>query len=315
MPAAAEPAQEVKFTPLGQDDEPTTVSPAADAKSKAEDDEPVTVGKPPLRLVKPEDKGSGSAVVGGLTLRIGNAQDIGKRPQQQDAFAITPLEEELVVRDHGVMAVVCDGMGGAKSGNIASTLAVEVFVEEIRRSWLPGMESDRIDQMLRSAVKLANFTVYDQAAQFEEFDGMGTTLVAVLVRRDRATVVNVGDSRAYGISRTGIRQISKDHSLVQMMVDRGDIPAEAAKTYPGKNYITRAVGTEPVLICDIFHVSVSKGDFLLLCSDGLSNLMDDQEILFEVAHGVNKHHCCKRLLNIAKSRGAPDNVTSVLIQV
>ena len=92
-------------------------------------------------------------------------------------------------------------------------------------------------------------------------------------------------------------------------------PAEAAKTYPGKNYITRAVGTEPVLICDIFHVSVSKGDFLLLCSDGLSNLMDDQEILFEVAHGVNKHHCCKRLLNIAKSRGAPDNVTSVLIQV
>ena len=214
------------------------------------------------------------------------------RKQNQDAYRIERLDKETL------LGVVCDGMGGAKSGNIASTLAVEVFVEEIRRSWLPGMESDRIDQMLRSAVKLANFTVYDQAAQFEEFDGMGTTLVAVLVRRDRATVVNVGDSRAYGISRTGIRQISKDHSLVQMMVDRGDIPAEAAKTYPGKNYIT-----------------VSKGDFLLLCSDGLSNLMDDQEILFEVAHGVNKHHCCKRLLNIAKSRGAPDNVTSVLIQV
>lgn len=231
------------------------------------------------------------------------------RKQNQDAYRIESLDRNTL------LCVVCDGMGGAKSGNIASTLAVEVFVEEIRRSWVPGMESDRIDLMLRSAVKLANFTVYDQAAQFEEFDGMGTTLVAVLVRGNRATVVNVGDSRAYGINRTGIQQISKDHSLVQVMVDRGDLTAEVAKTYPGKNYITRAIGTEPVVMCDIFHWSVSKGDFLLLCSDGLSNLMDDQEILFEVVHGVNKHQCCKRLLNIAKSRGAPDNVTSVLILV
>ena len=228
------------------------------------------------------------------------------RKQNQDAYRIERLDKETL------LGVVCDGMGGAKSGNIASTLAVEVFVEEIRRSWVPGMEFDRIDQMLRSAVKLANFTVYDQ---FEEFDGMGTTLVAVVVRGARATVVNVGDSRAYGINRTGIHQISKDHSLVQMMVDRGDLTAEVAKTYPGKNYITRAIGTEPMVMCDIFHWNVSRGDFLLLCSDGLSNLMDDQEILFEVAHGVNKHHCCRRLLNIAKSRGAPDNVTSVLILV
>ena len=102
---------------------------------------------------------------------------------------------------------------------------------------------------------------------------------------------------------------------MQMMVDRGDVSPEAAKSYPGKNFITRAIGTEPVVLCDIFHWSVSRGDYLLLCSDGLSNLMDDQEILFEVAHGVNKHQCCKRLLDIAKSRGAPDNVTSVLILV
>lgn len=231
------------------------------------------------------------------------------RKQNQDAYRIEQLDRGTL------LCVVCDGMGGAKSGNIASTLAVEVFVEEIRRCWKPTLDTEKIDQMLRGAVKLANFTVYDQAAQFAEFDGMGTTLVAALVRGKKATIVNVGDSRAYGIDRSGIRQITKDHSLVQLMVDRGDLTPEVAKTYPGKNYITRAIGTEPMVMCDIFHREVSRGDFLLLCSDGLSNLMDDQEILFEVVHGVNKQHCCKRLLNIAKNRGAPDNVTSVLVLI
>ncbi len=231
------------------------------------------------------------------------------RKQNQDAYRIEQLDRSTL------LCAVCDGMGGAKSGNVASTLAVEVFAEEVRRSWKAGMDQAKIDQMLRGAVKLANFTVYDQAAQFEEFDGMGTTLVAALIRGKKATVVNVGDSRAYGIDRGGIHQITKDHSLVQLMVDRGDLTAEAAKSYPGKNFITRAIGTEPVVMCDLYHRDVSRGDYLLLCSDGLSNLMDDQEILFEVVHGVNKQHCCKRLLSIAKNRGAPDNVTSVLVLV
>ena len=231
------------------------------------------------------------------------------RKQNQDAYQIEQLDRSTT------LCVVCDGMGGAKSGNIASTLAVEVFVGEVRRSWKPGMDQDKIDQMLRGAVKLANFTVFDQGAQFEEFDGMGTTLVAALVHGKKATVINVGDSRCYGIDRNGIRQITKDHSLVQMMVDRGELTPEVSKSYPGKNFITRAIGTEPTVLCDIFHLEVSKGDFLLLCSDGLSNLMDDQEILFEVVHGVNKQHCCKRLLNIAKNRGAPDNVTSILVLI
>lgn len=231
------------------------------------------------------------------------------RKQNQDAYRIEQLDRSTI------LCVVCDGMGGAKSGNVASSLAVEVFTDEISRSWAPGMESDRIDQMLRSAVKLANFTVFDQAAQFEEFAGMGTTLVAALVREGKATLVNVGDSRAYGINRNGISQLTKDHSLVQMMVDRGELTPEVAKSYPGKNLITRAIGTEPMVMCDIYHWEVNKGDYLLLCSDGLSNVMDDQEILFEVAHGVNKDRCCQRLLAIAKNRGAPDNVTSVLVMV
>ncbi len=231
------------------------------------------------------------------------------RTQNQDAYQMEKLDRSTL------LCVVCDGMGGAKSGNIASSLAVDVFLQEIRQNWKPKLDQAKIDQILQNAVKLANFTVYDQSRQIPEFDGMGTTLVAVLVCGKKATVVNVGDSRAYGIDRSGIRQISKDHSLVQMMVDRGDLTAERAKSYPGKNFITRAVGTETTVQCDIFHLDVAKGDYFLLCSDGLSNTMDDQEILFEVVHGVNKAHCCQRLLDIAKNRGAPDNVTSVLVLI
>lgn len=231
------------------------------------------------------------------------------RKQNQDAYHLEQLDRNTL------LCVVCDGMGGAKSGNIASTLAVDVFVQEVKRTWKATMDQERIDMMLRSAVKLANFTLYDQSKQFEEFEGMGTTLVAVLIKGKKATVVNVGDSRAYAINSGGIQQISVDHSLVQMMVDRGELTPEMAKTYPGKNFITRAIGPEAFVMCDIFHMDVAKGDYILLCSDGLSNLLDDQEILFEVVHGVNKQHCCQRLLNIAKSRGAPDNVTSVLAMI
>ena len=231
------------------------------------------------------------------------------RKQNQDAYHIEQIDKNTL------LGIVCDGMGGAKSGNIASTLAVDVFVQEIRRCYKSSMDQDKIDQMLLSAAKLANFTVYDQSLQIEEFDGMGTTLVGVLIKGRKATVINVGDSRAYGINADGIHQITKDHSLVQMMVDRGELTPERAKTYPGKNFITRAIGTEPIIISDLFHRNLAKGDFILLCSDGLSNMMDDQEILFEVVHGVNKQHCCQRLLNIAQNRGAPDNVTSVLIMI
>ena len=231
------------------------------------------------------------------------------RKQNQDAYRVVQLDK------NSVLCVVCDGMGGAKSGNIASSLAVDVFVEEIHRTWTSNMDQDKINQMMASAVKLANFTVFDQAMQFEEFAGMGTTLVAALVKGRHATVINVGDSRAYKVNNDGIRQVTRDHSLVQLMVDRGELTPEMARTYPGKNFITRAIGTEPMVESDLFSLDVGRGDFLLLCSDGLSNMMDEQEILFEVVHGVNKQYCCQRLLDIAMNRGAPDNVTSVLIMI
>ena len=231
------------------------------------------------------------------------------RKQNQDTYKTEQLDKNTL------LCVVCDGMGGARSGNVASALAADVFVREVRNTWSPGQSREKLSQILQGAVKLANMTVYDQSRQIEEFEGMGTTLVALLIQGKLVTAVNVGDSRAYKIDRAGIRQITKDHSLVQLMVDRGELTPELARTYPGKNVITRAVGTEATVLTDVFQMEAEKGDCFLLCTDGLSNMMDDQEILFEVAHGVNKQLCCERLLDIVKGRGAPDNVTSVLIMI
>ena len=231
------------------------------------------------------------------------------RSQNQDNYRIEPLDR------HTVLAVVCDGMGGAKSGDIASKLAIEVFVDEVRRAYKPNFSLEQNEQLLQTAVKLANFTVFDQSRQSDEFAGMGTTLVAALISGKNAAVVNVGDSRCYHITHDGIRQVTMDHSLVQLMVNRGELTAEEARNYPRRNIITRAVGTEPVVESDVFHVRLERGDTILLSSDGLHDVVEDQEILFEVVHGINRGDCCQRLLKTAEMRGAPDNVTSVLVQV
>ena len=231
------------------------------------------------------------------------------RAENQDAFEIHTLK-------HGAMpCVVCDGMGGAKAGNVASAMAAQEFAREVKENYRASMGMEAVDILLDQAVKCANFTVYDKSQQGEEFSGMGTTLVAVLLRGKAATVVNVGDSRVYRINADGIAQITVDHSLVQLMIRRGEITPEQARYFPGKNYITRAIGTEPSVKADIFHLDLKRGDELMLCSDGLTNLVHDQEILFEVVHGSEKAECCQRLLDIAKNRGAPDNVTSILVQI
>ena len=219
------------------------------------------------------------------------------RQQNQDAYRIETFDRR------SMLCVVCDGMGGAKSGNIASALAIDVFVQEVEATRTSGMTDEQIGRMLKAGVKQANFSVYDQAMQFSDFEGMGTTLVAVYIEGNRAFVVNVGDSRAYLINNNGVGRITTDHSLVQVMIQRGKLTPEEARHYPG---------TEPVVECDLFRLQVERGDCILLCTDGLSNLVDEQEMLFEVVHGVNRQLCCQRLLEIAKSRGAPDNVTSVL---
>ena len=228
------------------------------------------------------------------------------RPQNQDAF------ETLSLGYDRALLVVCDGMGGARAGNVASELAVKAFSDHIRASHKGVSGAERIFSLLREALARANRAVYEQAQTNGEYAGMGTTLVAALIVKNTAYLINVGDSRAYHFSLSGVQQITQDHSLVQMMVLRGELTPEQAKNFPGKNLITRAVGTEPEVEGDVFTQELRKDECLLLCSDGLSNEMADQEMLFEVAHGQRRSDCCERLMQIAKHRGAPDNVTLVL---
>lgn len=224
------------------------------------------------------------------------------RQQNQDSYACEMLE------DGRVIALVCDGMGGARAGNIASSMAVEVFMNRFLHA--TGDWRERMQQ----AASEANRQVFQKAITDEACTGMGTTIVAAFVGREEALILNEGDSRAYHINEDGIALVTRDHSYVEDLVASGKLTREEARNHPKKNLLTRALGAEPMLLADCFQKSVSEGDFLLLCSDGLSNMVTEQEILYEVIHGQDDATCCQRLLDIALHRGAPDNVTAVLIR-
>ncbi|MCI9170900.1 MAG: Stp1/IreP family PP2C-type Ser/Thr phosphatase [Lawsonibacter sp.] len=226
------------------------------------------------------------------------------RQQNQDAYAARVLE------DGRAIALVCDGMGGARAGNVASTMAVKLFMEEFL---MPG-QKDSVEEQMGHAASVANQAVFQRSATDPECAGMGTTMVAVLAGAEEAVILNEGDSRCYHINDEGIVLVTRDHSLVEDLVERGELTREQARTHPHRNLITRALGAEPVLMADCFRQPLSPGDCLLLCSDGLSNVVNEQEMLYEVVHGGAPEQCCQRLLSIALSRGAPDNVTVVLMR-
>ena len=225
------------------------------------------------------------------------------RPENQDSYRI-------LIKSDLLLAVVCDGMGGAAAGATASDMACSVFTAYCEENLRSGAD---VKDVMRTAVDEANRAVYERAQTDLTCSGMGTTLTALCVRGRDVCAVNVGDSRIYAADENGIRMMTKDHSVVEWMVQRGELSSEQAKHYPGKNMITRAVGTDPEVECDIFESRRSASDQYLLCSDGLSNLLGDQELLFEMVHGGNPETCCRRLLEIAMNRGAPDNVTAVLV--
>ena len=232
------------------------------------------------------------------------------RPTNQDIFQIEAREDNQTA-----LLVVCDGMGGANAGNVASRFAAQSFIESAGDALSGTLDETARQNLLTQALKQANETVFSLAGRQPEFRGMGTTLVAALILKDTAVIINVGDSRAYLFTPDGVQLLTVDHSIVEYMVQRGELTQEQAKNHPGKNVITRAVGTEPSVEGDIYIQKLHRDDCLLLCSDGLSNVMADQEMLFEVAHGVRKSDCCQRLLRIAKNRGAPDNVTVAMALV
>lgn len=241
-------------------------------------------------------------------MELWGISDIGAvRKQNQDAYYVSGAEERYP------FAVVCDGMGGARAGNVASSMAVESFVATMQEGL--SAEQPEIEALLRRAVEQANELVCYRAEMDESCRGMGTTLVAAVVGPEMIRLVNVGDSRAYVISPQGIRQLTRDHSVVEDMVERGEITHEQARLHPQKNLITRALGAEAQVEVDSYAIPRQEGTFILLCSDGLSNVVTDQELLFELIHGGPAAEGCQRLLHLALSRGAPDNVTAVLIQL
>lgn len=228
------------------------------------------------------------------------------REQNQDA-----CRYHLMGDGDSVLALVCDGMGGARSGDIASNMAVETFFEEFFSGL--GIQEETIQRRLERAAALANSRVFYKAQNDLNCTGMGTTLVAVWTDRQQAYLINEGDSRAYHLTQGDIRQITRDHSLVEDLIAQGGITREESHNYPLRNVITRALGAELDLRTDFFVESISPGDFLLLCSDGLSNVVTNQEIAEQVYHGGPPEECCKRLLELSLERGAPDNVTAILI--
>ena len=241
-------------------------------------------------------------------MRIWGITDTGLvRRENQDAYATAVIADCTV-------AIVCDGMGGTNGGHTASTVAVDTLLQQLQTALHHGMDWQQIKAVVLQAIAQANLDIRTRAAEDESLSRMGTTLVCAVCRDAEAEVFNVGDSRSYLINEDGIRQVTRDHSVVENMVERGDITPAQARRHPSRNLITRALGPDAQVEADSFRVPWQQGDFLLLCSDGLVNTVTDQEMLFEVMHEQDLDGCLDRLLAKSKEQGAPDNVTIVLLQ-
>ena len=231
------------------------------------------------------------------------------RNENQDRFRYS-----LMGGGELLAAVLCDGMGGAQAGSVASAIASDTFMSHAANSLDESSTPADMHMILTEAVNYANIKVYDRA--FADFScmGMGSTLVGLLVNGKRACVVNVGDSRAYLIGKRRIAQVTRDHSLVEDMVSHGKITRAQAQNHPQKNIITRAVGVEASVSSDLFDIKLSPGNRLLLCSDGLSNLISAEEMLMVSGNNQDLEKVCGALLDLALKRGAPDNVTVLLAE-
>ena len=239
--------------------------------------------------------------------------DVGRRRAvNQDNFIIKKYSPDVL------LAVVCDGMGGANGGNVASALAAETFAarvdeyEKKHKEFFGMSEEDILD------ATEANRAVYRRASGDISLSGMGTTLVGCIISGEHAYVVNVGDSRLYVVNGDKITQVTHDHSYVQYFIDQGKMTVEEAKKSRNKNLITRAGGIEKTVGADLFSHDMPTGSCAVLCSDGLSNLVDPDEISGIVGHirsSEDIEKACSELIDEANRRGGNDNITAVLLSV
>jgi len=250
-----------------------------------------------------------------MPIEFSAASDMGKvRTNNEDTFAAD--------EDNGIF-IVADGMGGHKSGEVASRLACDIISNNIKHKYLdakaktiygeanPSISDD--SNNLLSAVRLANRMIYEAGANNAQNNGMGTTLVAVLIREKSYTIAWVGDSRIYLVRHGRIQQITTDHSLVQEQVNRGLISSEQAETSEFKNVLTRALGTSEDVEVDIAETNSFAGDYLLLCSDGLTKMVPDRLILETINKYDQPEAICDELISLANKAGGRDNITAVVI--
>ena len=239
-------------------------------------------------------------------MKIFSKTDKGRvRSDNQDAYFAGRIS------DNAVFAVVCDGMGGANAGNVASENAVRHISEYIIRSYRDSMDISELEKTVRNAVTSANIELFDMSASEQSLSGMGTTAIIALIKDGESVIANVGDSRIYLVNEN-IKQLTRDHSVVQSLIESGKITPEDAKYHPRKNVITRAIGAEGSVTADRSVIRLNRGDSLLLCTDGLSNYLDDNEIL-SIFKNTDISAVPEALVEKANLNGGGDNITVVTL--
>jgi protein phosphatase len=242
-------------------------------------------------------------------MRIVSKTDIGRvRRSNQDSYLTGELSGSVA------WAVVCDGMGGANGGNVASAAAVKSISEHINASYREGMSANSVRNMLMSAISAANSNVFDMAQADANLLGMGTTVVVAIVIGKVAHIAHAGDSRAYIINKDSIEQITRDHSVVQSMVENGEITAEQAKVHPNRNVITRALGVDDRIDIDYNEVVLRDGDTIMICTDGLTNYVENEQIL-ELSNSCKFYEYPEKLIDMANDNGGGDNITVVMMSM
>ena len=239
--------------------------------------------------------------------------DIGLvRKINEDSF----LCEKLDGMEDSCLHIVADGMGGHNAGEVASSMAVKEIAAYIKENSEMLKHGDKeIEYLIRNAILHANDKVYKTSIVKSNCLGMGTTLSMAYIRDHRLYIGHVGDSRVYLIRENNITRLTEDHSLVAELVKAGTIKPEEANNHPQKNVITRALGTEYTLEPDISVCDMQDGDFILICTDGLSNSVDEEDMIYALLNTSDLNEACELLVNKAKANGGFDNITAVVIQI